>query len=183
MCVRLLEVRINAFFFHAQASCLSSQPKTPLPPSMISSKSQLQWCFNWPPSIETSASELSFFFSIKWPHRHLWQPGKFRYYSLSFHYWASLVAQMVKNPPAMWETWVWSLGWEGALEEGMATHSSILAWRIPWTEEPGGPQSRGSQRVGQDWAHSTHVITNTLHLVASIKLVPILPDLNFSLNS
>ena len=45
--------------------------------------------------------------------------------------WASLVAQMVKNPPAMWETWVQSLGWEDPLEEGMATHSSILAWRIP----------------------------------------------------
>ena len=44
---------------------------------------------------------------------------------------------MVKNPPAMWETWVQSLGWEDPLEEGMATHSSILAWRIPWTEEPG----------------------------------------------
>jgi len=47
------------------------------------------------------------------------------------------VAQMVKNPPAMWETWVRSLGWEDPLEEDMATHSSILAWRIPWTEEPG----------------------------------------------
>ena len=45
--------------------------------------------------------------------------------------------QVVKNPPAMWETWVWSLGWEDSLEEGMATHSGILAWRIPWTEEPG----------------------------------------------
>ena len=54
--------------------------------------------------------------------------------------WTSLVAQMVKNPPAMWETWVLSLGWEDPLEEGTATHSSILAWRIPWTEEPGGPQ-------------------------------------------
>ena len=46
---------------------------------------------------------------------------------------ASLVAQLVKNPPAMWETWVRSLGWEDPLEEGTATHSSILAWRIPWT--------------------------------------------------
>ena len=57
---------------------------------------------------------------------------------------------MGKNPPAMWETWVRSLGWEEPLEEGMATHSSILAWRILWAEEPGGPQSMGSQRVGQD---------------------------------
>ena len=47
--------------------------------------------------------------------------------------WASLVAQLVKNPPAMWETWVRSLGWEDPLEKGKATHSSILAWRIPWT--------------------------------------------------
>ena len=51
---------------------------------------------------------------------------------------ASLVAQLVKNPPAMQETWVRSLGREDPLEKGMATHSSLLAWRIPWTEEPGG---------------------------------------------
>ena len=49
------------------------------------------------------------------------------------------MAQIVKNLPAKWETWVQSLGQEDPLEEGMATHSSILAWRIPWTEEPGGP--------------------------------------------
>ena len=55
------------------------------------------------------------------------------------HYsWASLVAQLVKNLPPMRETWVCFLGWEDPLEKGMATHSSILAWRIPWTEEPGG---------------------------------------------
>ena len=51
--------------------------------------------------------------------------------------WAFLVAQMVKNPPAMQETWVQYLGWEDPLEEGMTTHSSILAWSIPWTKEPG----------------------------------------------
>ena len=56
---------------------------------------------------------------------------------------ASLVAQMVKNPPAIRETWVRSLGWEDPLEEGMGTHSSILAVESPWTEEPGGLQSRG----------------------------------------
>ena len=56
---------------------------------------------------------------------------------------------MVKNPPAMHETWVQLLDWEDPLEEGMAIHSSILAWRIPWTEEPGGLQSMGSQRVRQ----------------------------------
>ena len=63
---------------------------------------------------------------------------------------ASLVAQMVKNVPAMRETQVRLLGQEEPLEKGMATHSSILAWRIPWTEEPGRLQSMGSQRVRQD---------------------------------
>ena len=57
---------------------------------------------------------------------------------------------MVKNLLAMQETWVQSLGQEDPLEKGMATHSSILAWRIPWTEESGGLQSMGSQRVGHD---------------------------------
>ena len=64
--------------------------------------------------------------------------------------WASLVTQTGKNPPAMEETRVRSLGWEDPLERGMATHSSILAWRIPWTEEPGGQQSMGLQRLGHD---------------------------------
>ena len=62
----------------------------------------------------------------------------------------SLVAQTVKCLPAMQETWVRSLGWEDPLEKEMATCSSIHAWKIPWTEEPGGPQSMGSQRVGHD---------------------------------
>ena len=57
---------------------------------------------------------------------------------------------MVKNLAAMWETWVQSLGWEDHLEEGMGTHSSILAGESPWTEGPGGLQSVGSQRVGYD---------------------------------
>ena len=68
------------------------------------------------------------------------------------YYRASLVAQMVKNLPAMWETWVRSLGWEDPPEEGMATHSSLLAWRIPWTQESGGLQSMGSPRVRHSWA-------------------------------
>ena len=63
---------------------------------------------------------------------------------------ASLVAQRLKHLPAMRETWVQSLGQEDPLEKEMATHSNILAWRIPWTEEPGGLQSTGSQRVGHD---------------------------------
>ena len=65
-------------------------------------------------------------------------------------YWASLVAQVVKNPPAMRETWVRSLGWEDALEKGMANRSSILAWRISWTEESGGLQYMGLKRVGHN---------------------------------
>ena len=63
---------------------------------------------------------------------------------------ASLAAQMVKNPPAMQETWVQSLGRKEPLEKEMATHSSILAWKIPWTEESGGLQTMGLQRVGLD---------------------------------
>ena len=63
------------------------------------------------------------------------------------HSWVSLVAQLVKNLPAMQDTWVRSLGWEDPPEEEMATHSSVLAWRIPLTEEPGRLQSIGSQRV------------------------------------
>ena len=63
---------------------------------------------------------------------------------------ASLVAQIVKNLPTMWETRVQSLGWEDPLEKEMATHSSILAWRIPWTEESGGLPSVGSQRIGHN---------------------------------
>ena len=71
----------------------------------------------------------------------------------------SLVFQRVKNLPAMLETWVWSLGREDPLEKGMTTHSSVLAWRIPWTEEPGGLQSMGSQRVGHDWVTNTFTFT------------------------
>ena len=63
----------------------------------------------------------------------------------------SLVAQTVKRLPAVRETWVRSLGWEDTLEKEMATHSSTLAWKIPWTEEPGELQSMGSQRVRHDF--------------------------------
>ena len=66
------------------------------------------------------------------------------------------LAQTVKSLPALQEIRVWSPGWEDPLEKEMATHSSILAWKISWTEEPGGLQSMGSQRVGHDWATNTH---------------------------
>ena len=82
-------------------------------------------------------------------------PGHMIIVCLTFGVWyswigASLLAPMIKNLPAVWETWVQSLGQEGTLEKGMATHSSVLAWRILWTEEPG--RSFGSQRVRHDWA-------------------------------
>ena len=80
-------------------------------------------------------------------------------YTLQYS-WASLVAQLVKNLPAMRETWIESLGWKDPLEKGKATHSSILAWRIPWI------QSMGSPRVGHDWATYTFtsVPNQTMHL-------------------
>ena len=72
--------------------------------------------------------------------------------------WACLVAQKVNNLPAVQETRVRSLGWENPLEKEMATCSSILAWEIPWTEEPGGLQSMGSQRVRHDWGTNTSIL-------------------------
>ena len=82
----------------------------------------------------------------------------------------SLVAQRIKLLPAMQETRVRSLGWEDPLEKEMATHSSILSWRIPWTEEPGGLQSTGSQRVRHDWATSLHFTLNILWHCLSLGL-------------
>ena len=76
------------------------------------------------------------------------------------------MAQTIMNMPAAQQTWVQSLGQEDPLEKGMATHSSIIAWRIPWTEEPGGLQSIGSQRVRQDKA------TNRLIVQTRWKEVP-----------
>ena len=76
-----------------------------------------------------------------------------------FHYGLSqdiVVAKMIKDLPAMQKTWVQYLLWEDPLKKGMATHSGILAWRTPWTEEPGRLQSIGSQRVRHDWSDSTH---------------------------
>ena len=76
--------------------------------------------------------------------------------------WPSLVVQKVKNLPAMQETWVHFLGWEDPLEKEMATHSSILAWRTPWTEQPGRLQSMGSRRV----RHSLSDFTFTFYFHA-----------------
>ena len=74
------------------------------------------------------------------------------------HQGASFVAQLVKKLSAVQETWVRSLGWEDPLEKEMATHSSILAWKISWTEETGGLHSMGSQRVRHDWVTNTKLI-------------------------
>ena len=89
------------------------------------------------------------------------------YVYICIHIWASLVAQMVKNLLAMQDTWVWSLGEEDPLEKGMATYSSIVAWRIPQTEEPGWLQSMGSRRVGHGWAINT--FTSLSHTYISRK--------------
>ena len=83
--------------------------------------------------------------------------------------WASLVAQMVKNPLAMQGTWVQSPDWENPLEKGMATQSYILAWKIPWTEEPGGLQSMGLWRVRHDWT-TEHMLTQT-HICKTLKKI------------
>ena len=72
----------------------------------------------------------------------------------------SQVASVVKNPPTMQETWVLSLDWEDPLEEGVAIHSSILAWEIPRTEEHGGLRFMESQRVGHNWAHMHRTALN-----------------------
>ena len=71
--------------------------------------------------------------------------------------------------------WIWSLSWEDPLEKEMATNSNILGWRIPWTEEPGGPQSMGLQRVSHDWSNLSHTHTHTQgHIIAQLNLVPVL---------
>ena len=72
--------------------------------------------------------------------------------SMGFSRGASLIVQTVKSLSATWETWVQPLGWEDPLEKEMAIHSSILAWKMPWTEEPGGLQSLGLQKVGPNLA-------------------------------
>ena len=87
--------------------------------------------------------------------------GIWDFNNFSYDLWASLVAQMIKNLHAMQETWDQSLDWKDPLEKGMTTHSSVLAWRISWTEEPRGLQSVGSQRVRHSW------VTNTLRFWAT----------------
>ena len=77
------------------------------------------------------------------------------------------MVQRLKRLPPMWETRVLSLGWEDPLEKEMVTHSSILAWRIPWMEKPGRLQSMGSQRVGHDWVTSLHFMEVAMILLVT----------------
>ena len=122
----------------------------------------------WPTSLMSAALTGRFFTT-----RAMWEALSYIIYmhthTHTHTHRASLVAQTVKNLPAkkkkkknlpaMRGTWVRSLGQEDPLEKEMATRSSILAWRIPWTEKPGGLQSTGSQRVGHDWATSLYIHT------------------------
>ena len=86
----------------------------------------------------------------------LWYTAHRKHFFILMEYFWAVVAQMVKSPPAMQETQVKFLGQEDPLEKEVATYSSTLAWRIPWTEEPGGLQSKGSQRVRNDGVTNTH---------------------------
>ena len=122
---------------------------------------------------------LSFALTINKKHTWIWSPA---FGVLTFSR-ASLVVQRVKNLPVMQETEVWFLGWEDNLEEEMATHSSTLAWKIPWTEEPGGLQSMMLQRVGHDRPRArarththTHTHTHSNSLVFSILAPPLNPN-------
>ena len=93
-----------------------------------------------------------------------------------------LMDQTVRNLPTMWETWVQSLCQEDPLEKEMATHSSILAWRIPWTEEPGRLQSMGWQTVGHDWATNTSLQTPYFFPLQCLTL-PFTPQVPYSSHS
>ena len=106
--------------------------------------------------------------------------------NLLSHIWASLVAQMVKHLPTMWDTWVQTRGWEDLLEKERATHSSTLVWKIPWMEEPGRLQSMGLQRVGHNWVTSLSLSSNIWFaniLSDSIGWLFILWDNSFVLHS
>ena len=106
-------------------------------------------------------------------------PGEGISYPLQYS-WASLMTQMIKNPLAMWNTWVQSLGWEDPLEEGMATHSDILAWRIPWTQEPGGYSPWGHEESDTtEWLSAVqHIYVSGQWVFGNSLYLP----LNFTVN-
>ena len=159
LCLSLLSLFFPSFPFQV--------PGRPVRPSTIARNfiSQVVLLVKNPPA---SAGEVRDSGSIPGSGR---SPGGRHGHPLQYS-WASLVAQMVKALPAMWETGVRPLGREGPLEKGVTTLSSILAWRIPWTEEPGGLQSRGSQ----SW---TQLINNIfIHLSSPLRELLLRPQKN-----
>ena len=127
-------------------SSLSSFPCSFTEPSSQICSNIIRCCW-WSSHLAVSAPHLAVSAPYKWLFMH----------RANRPLGASLVAQMVKNLPIMLKAWVWSLGQEDPLEEGMTTNCSILAWRIPWTEELGTLPCVESNRVGCDWAH-THAV-------------------------
>ena len=112
--------------------------------------------YSWLANQRSDDHMCGFFFCVLYyvpsVHISVYMPIKYILITVS---WSSLVAQIIKTLPSMQETQVQSLGQRDPLENGMATHSSTFAWRISWTEKPGGLQSMGLQRVGHDWASNT----------------------------
>ena len=130
----------------ARVHCLLLHDPPPhhIPPLQVITEHQAEL-----PVLYNKSSLITYF-----THRELW-------ISISFlNNWAPLVVQIVKNPPALQDTWVRSLSQEDPQEEEIATHSNILAWRIPWMEEPGRLQSMGLQRVRHDF-HNHRTVLNS----------------------
>ena len=133
----------------------SSQPRNQTGVSCIAGRFLTSWAIREPPLWRSHHFRVN-----RWGHngnsdRLYYRVSTKQLYILVSSIWASLVAQLIKNPPVMWETWARSLDWEDLLEKGKATHSSILPWRIPWTV-----QSMGSQRVRHNWMTFTSNRTN-----------------------
>ena len=168
---KLLLSHYNKRFTRAGSFCLiiavSSAPGMQVGRHSINICSMKKWRFClliYPFNSHSNMKLLSALWSLPSNHDQLLVP---------FLWWsASLVAQTVKNSPAMKLTGVWSLGLEDPLQKGMATHSSILAWRIPWTEESGRLPCMGSQRVRHDWVpkHSDTCIIASIYAVNAMAL-------------
>ena len=139
---------------------------------MTTHSSILAWRFPWMEEADGLQSMVWQRVGHTWAHTQVPHvSGIKQYLHAPNGYWASLVAQRLKLLPGMWETRLWSLGWEDPLEKEMAPHSSTLAWRIPWMEEPGGLQSMGSQRVRHDWVTFTFTFTNGYWNALKVSLI------------